>query len=331
MAQGPEFFAQTPAALDGKADPFALRRDALSDVLELIRVRGNTVFACSAAAPFGVCFGAGKYRLHIVQGGSVVVKVDGIAEPLHARRGDLVLLVHGHAHAITDQAGRAAQPLEQLAKDSFDQGRLHVGAAPDGAATAWLCGEFGFDGMLSKRLLAVLPPVITLRGLRDRPFEWLELSCRFILDEALNPQAGSAAMVSRLLDVLFVQLLRTWASGGEVGRGWLSGAMDPRMGKVLAAMHGNPGHAWSVGELAELVNLSRSAFAERFNKIVGQAPLGYLTSWRLDRAAELLRYGRLPVADICARVGYGSEAAFSRAFKLRYGASPLQWRKAAEV
>jgi AraC-like DNA-binding protein len=331
MAHRPEFFAQTPVTLDAGADPFALRRDALSDVLELIRVRGNTVFACSAATPFGVYFGAGKHRLHVVQSGSIVLQVEGIKEAVHAHRGDLVLLVHGHAHAVTDQAGGPTRPLEELATCSFGQGRLQVGNPPEGTATTWLCGEFGFDGMLSRRLLAVLPPVITLRGLRDRPFEWLELSCRFILDEALNPQAGSAAMVSRLLDVLFVQLLRTWASGGEVGRGWLSGAIDPRMGKALAAMHADPGHDWSVGELAALVSLSRSAFAERFQKIVGQAPLGYLTAWRLDRAAELLRYGRLSVADICERVGYSSEAAFSRAFKLRYGASPMQWRKTATL
>ena len=108
-----------------------------------------------------------------------------------------------------------------------------IGASPK---TTWLCGDFGFDGMLARRVLGVLPPVIVLKGLRDRPFEWLELSCHFILDEALIPRAGAVAMISRLLDVIFVQLLRTWASGGEVGRGWLSGAIDQRVSKAMSAI-----------------------------------------------------------------------------------------------
>jgi AraC-like DNA-binding protein len=158
--------------------------------------------------------------------------------------------------------------------------------------TVWLCGDFGFDGMLARRLLSVLPPVIVLTGLRDRPFEWLELSCRFILDEALSGRAGAVAMISRLLDVIFMQLLRTWASKGEVGCGWLSGAIDQRVNRAMSAIHADPNHNWTVGELATLSNLSRSAFADRFLSIVGQTPMAYLAAWRLDRAAEMLRYGR---------------------------------------
>ncbi|WP_260433747.1 helix-turn-helix transcriptional regulator [Burkholderia sp. Bp8998] len=96
----------------------------------------------------------------------------------------------------------------------------------------------------------------------------------------------------------------------------------------MSAIHADPGRAWTVNDLAELSNLSRSAFADRFQRVVGQAPLSYLTTWRLDRAAELLRYSRAPVSDIANRVGYTSEAAFSRAFRARYEMSPMQWRRA---
>ncbi|VWC76060.1 AraC family transcriptional regulator [Burkholderia lata] len=99
------------------------------------------------------------------------------------------------------------------------------------------------------------------------------------------------------------------------------------IGPAMSAIHADPGHAWSVSDLAELSNLSRSAFADRFQRVVGQAPLSYLTTWRLDRAAELLRYSRAPISDIAGRVGYTSEAAFSRAFRGRYEMSPMQWRK----
>ena len=310
---------------DDQQDPFALRQDPLSDVLELIRVRGNTVFTCAATAPFGIRFPAGKPRLHIVRSGSVTISVDGINEIFQASQGDLILLVHAHGHAISDKPGREALPVLDLAKDTYNPEQLVLGSGE----TVWLCGDFSFDGMLARRLLSVLPPVIVLRGLRDRPFEWLELSCRFILDEALAARSGSAAMISRLLDVIFMQVLRTWASNGEVGRGWLSGAIDQRVNRAMSAIHADPAHSWTVGELATLSNLSRSAFAGRFLAVVGQSPMAYLTAWRLDRAAEMLRYGRWPISEVAERNGYTSQAAFSRAFKGQFAMSPLQWRQAA--
>jgi len=286
-------------------------------------VRGNTVFTCAASPPFGIRFPAGKHRLHIVRSGKLVIKVDGIEDLFHAAQGDLVLLMHGHGHVISDQPERPAEMLLDLAQGHYDRDQLKLGQGE----TTWMCGDFGFDSVLAKHLLSVLPPVLIVQGLRDRPFEWLELSCHFILDEALNPRAGGAAMISRLLDVIFMQLLRTWANKGEVGCGWLSSAIDPRISHVMSAMHGDPGKAWTVNELAGLAHLSRSAFADCFQRVVGQAPLSYLITWRLDRAAESLRYGRASVSEIAANVGYTSDAAFSRAFKGRYDMSPTQWRK----
>ncbi len=324
MPPTPNFFAKTPEPGDAKQDPFVMRQDPLSDVLELIRVRGNTVFTCAATAPFGILFPPGKPRLHIVRNGSVTITVDGIDEPYHAAQGDLVLLLHAHGHAISDRPGREARSLLDLAARDYDQERLVLGSGD----TVWLCGDFGFDGMLARRLLSVLPPVIVLKGLRDRPFEWLELSCRFILDEALAARSGAVAMISRLLDVIFMQMLRTWASNGEVGRGWLSGAIDDRVNRAMSAIHADPAHRWTVAELAKLANLSRSAFAGRFLGIVGQPPMAYLAAWRLDRAAEMLRYGRWPISEVAERVGYTSQAAFSRAFRAQFAVSPQQWRQA---
>lgn len=324
MTEAPDYCAQTPVQTDKQQDPFALRPDPLSDVLELIRVRGNTVFTCAATPPFAIRFPPGKPRLHIIRGGSVAITVDGVDEVFRASQGDLVLLVHAHGHTISDRPGREGQPLFDLARHDYDRERLVLGSGE----TVWLCGDFGFDGMLARRLLSVLPPVIVLNGLRDRPFEWLELSCHFILDEALAARAGAVAMISRLLDVIFMQLLRTWASKGEVGRGWLSGAIDQRVNRAMSAIHADPAHNWTVGELATLSNLSRSAFADRFLGIVGQTPMAYLAAWRLDRAAEALRYGRSPISEVAGNVGYTSQAAFSRAFKGRFAMSPLQWRQA---
>ncbi len=136
-------------------------------------------------------------------------------------------------------------------------------------------------------------------------------------------------MISRLLDVIFMQLLRISGQQEETaGHGWLSGAIDARINPAMSAIHADPGRAWTVSDLAELSNLISLGFrGSCFQRIVGQAPLSYLTTWRLDRAAELLRYSRAPVCDIARRVGYTSEAAFSRAFKARFEVSPMRWRE----
>lgn len=311
--------------LDDVHSPFAINRDPLSDVLELIRVRGSTVVTCAGTPPFGIAFPEGGHYLHIIRSGQVTITADGLDAPLKLEQGDLAMLMRGQAHTMTDRPGRKAVPIMEYAAEHYHAECLTLGTGE----VTWLCGDFGFDGVLASRLLSVLPPVVVIKGLRDRPFEWLELSCRFILDEALNPRAGAAAMISRLLDVIFVQLLRTWAADGAVGHGWLSGATDARISHVMVAMHAAPHHAWTIHSLAERANLSRSAFADRFQRVVGQAPLNYLAGWRMDRAAELLRYGRAPVSEVASRVGYASEAAFSRAFKGRYGISPMQWRKSS--
>jgi len=134
-------------------------------------------------------------------------------------------------------------------------------------------------------------------------------------------------MVARILDLLFIQILRAWAAGPDAEPNWLAGALDPQIGVALSAVHQDPGHDWKVGELAQVCCLSRSVFAARFVARVGMPPATYLAQVRLDAATDLLRGTALPVTRIAANVGYMSEAAFSRAFKRRYGTPPARWRR----
>jgi len=134
-------------------------------------------------------------------------------------------------------------------------------------------------------------------------------------------------MIARILDLLFIQILRAWAAGTDAEPNWLAGALDPQIGVALSAVHRDPGHDWKVGELAQVCCLSRSAFAARFVARVGMPPATYLAQVRLDAATDLLRDTALPVTLIAANVGYLSEAAFSRAFKRRYGTPPARWRR----
>jgi len=134
-------------------------------------------------------------------------------------------------------------------------------------------------------------------------------------------------MVARILDLLFIQILRAWAGGTDAEPNWLAGALDPQIGLALSAIHRDPGHNWTVKELARGCCLSRSAFAARFVARVGKPPATYLAHVRLDAATDLLRSTSLPVTLIAENVGYTSEAAFSRAFKHRYGTPPARWRR----
>ena len=137
-------------------------------------------------------------------------------------------------------------------------------------------------------------------------------------------------VVSRLADILFVQIVRGYlATLGGDGHGWLRALADPKIGAALSLIHQRPERTWTVGGLATRVNMSRSAFALRFTQTVGEPPLRYVTRWRMQKAAGLLRQGRAPLAEIASRVGYDSEAAFSKAFKRCIGCAPGAYRRSA--
>jgi AraC-like DNA-binding protein len=104
--------------------------------------------------------------------------------------------------------------------------------------------------------------------------------------------------------------------------GWLQGMRDPHIGRSLAFMHSEPGRSWDLESLARSIGLSRAVFAERFARLMGDSPKSYLTRWRMHLASIWLKEERLTLAETADRLGYGSEAAFSRAFKRRFGVAP---------
>ncbi|MGW5701625.1 AraC family transcriptional regulator [Amycolatopsis japonica] len=270
----------------------------LSDVLATIGLRGDQLSRTSLGHGQTVTVSGGPCVLHLVDHGKVHVTVPGRgASVLH--QGALVLLPHGDPHS------------------------LH--ALGEGAR--WLTGTLTFDAGLADHLLESLPPMLVLPASAGERRQWHEISHQLLALEVTDPRPGGAAMVSRILDLLFIQVLRAWAAATPDRTGWLVAVMDPGIGRALTAIHRHHDRPWTVGELAALANLSRSTFAERFSALVGQPPGAYLINRRLDHATELLRRDNDPIATIAATVGYTSEAAFSRAFRRRYDASPHQWRR----
>ena len=303
MTISPNKFAVSPDSTDGLH--FVEDVDALSEILHTVRLRGDTVARHAPTPPFDVTVPAGKRVLHIVERGSIKLDLSNPAGEVTLHRGDLALLARGEPHTI----------------------RSATDVASEAGASRWVTGSFAVEDTLAGPLLSVLPPAIVVSSSQpDR--DWLGLSLQLLLAEVVDPRPGAAVMISRILDLLFIHTLREWSGhDAQSSPGWLTAAMDPALAVALIAIHRDPGRNWSVAELAGLAKMSRSSFADRFTRRLGQPPATYVAEYRLDRAAHLLRSGTSSVGAVAEQVGYDSEAAFSRAFRRRFGSPPLRWRK----
>jgi AraC-like DNA-binding protein len=162
--------------------------------------------------------------------------------------------------------------------------------------------------------------------------DWLCGTFRYAAETVATGGAGGRATVARLSELLFVETLRRYLSDLPAEQtGWLAALRDPAIGRAMALLHGRLADDWTAETLAREVNMSRSAFAERFTTVVGQPPMRYLIGWRMQLARQRLAETRLPIAQIGYEVGYGSEAAFTRAFRREHGAPPATWRKAGRL
>jgi AraC-like DNA-binding protein len=267
-------------------------------------------------------------HFHYFECGGGWLHLEGQPEPVAVSSGDLLVLPHGRGHSLSDTPGRPAVPLRYLLADARADGRCsrlrHGGGGPE---TRMICGSFSFAVPDGLPLLALLPERLRLRA-DDSSGGWLEPTLRMLTDEARQRRAGGAIVASRLTDVLFVQVVRAWLDTQPVPAGnWLAALRDPRIGTALARLHARPEHPWSVAELAAEAGMSRSPFAARFAKLAGEPPLAYLSRWRAHVAARLLRETSLALGAIAARVGYESEASFSRAFRRVMEVAPGAYRR----
>jgi transcriptional regulator GlxA family with amidase domain len=182
---------------------------------------------------------------------------------------------------------------------------------------------------LIQPVLAGLPRVLRVHIRNDAAGEWLENSIVHAVERATAAEPGSSAILARLAEVLFAETLQRYVSQIPPDRtGWLAAAGDATVGRCLAALHRRPAHAWTLDQLAEEASVSRSALTERFARLIGQSPMAYLASWRLELGADALRATSRSVVQVAAEVGYESEASFNRAFKRRFGKPPAQYRRA---
>lgn len=307
--------------------------DPYGEALHLLRLEGVVYAHSTLTAPWGVAMPAMEHcvMFHIVTAGTCWVRVPGEAL-IELRPGAFTLVPHGGGHDLMSGKRVKTEPFFDLPVEQVSERYERLVYGGGGEETQLICGAVCFDHPASAELVRQLPPVIHVDSWGSRESEWVQSTLRLMAMEARERRAGGETVVTRLADILVVQGIRAWLDRGEgMERGWLSALRDERIGRALVAMQREPGAAWTVEGLARSVSMSRSAFAARFHELVGETPLEYLTRWRMQCAARVLRESDDAVLEIAERYGYGSEAAFSRAFKRVMGETPGKSRRAGSA
>ncbi|MCL4820153.1 MAG: AraC family transcriptional regulator [Vicinamibacteria bacterium] len=328
--------------------------DTLSDLLRAVRLRGALFYHVEGAAPWvaeappareilGAILPGAEHMIefHGVVAGSCYGALVG-EPPLRLEAGDVILFPQGDAHVLSsapglrgvDDRGLFSTPrppqLPYALTVSGTAVRPATGRAGAGGESATLvCGFLGLDARPFNPLLAALPRVLRVPGSALGAGSWVGALLRAVADESSRKRAGGEAVLERMSEMLFVEVLRRHVDSLPAEEtGWLAGLRDPAVGRALALLHERPGAPWTLETLGEQAGLSRSALHERFVHFIGQPPMQYLTRWRMQLAAGRLRDTSAKVVEIALEVGYESEAAFSRAFKREVGVAPGAWRRA---
>lgn len=318
--------------------------DVLSEVLCAVRLTGAVFFKVDASAPWVAEAPAAKQlaplvlpsaehviEYHVITRGSCFGGIVG-QPALQLEAGDVIVFPHGDSHVMSSEPGmRGPISMEDYKKPPGAQ--LPIAWANNPAVpanTGLVCGFIGCDARPFNPLLATLPRVMHVKPKNADDGALLQQLIRVALSESTMPQAGGETMLARLSELLFVEVVRKYcASLPDETKGWLAGLRDEVTGRTLSILHDRPAHPWSLEELAKEVGLSRSVLAERFHLYVGTPPMQYLARWRMQLAASMLTGTTLTLAEVADRIGYGSEAALSRAFKRLVGVSPSAWREGA--
>jgi AraC-like DNA-binding protein len=301
--------------------------DPLSNLLRDLRIDGVGYGYARMAAPWGIDFPAdGDARLHLVIEGEGWLQVEDQA-PRRLDAGDAVFLPRGGRHAVRSCPDGGATCLDQMPLQCIGERVYRYDCRAEADVVLVSC-SVRFNEPCLHPLLDLMPAALVVTEAQA------DTTVRPLLaamaDEVLRPRLGGATVLARLADVIITRLIRNWVEAdGDGDEGWLKALRDPRIGKALAAIHGDPGRAWSISALARSAGLSRSLFVERFTGALAVPPLRYLSRLRMALAASLLSQGRLSIAAVAHRLGYRSVPAFSRAFKRHFGDPPGQLRRAA--
>jgi AraC-like DNA-binding protein len=329
-------------------------------VLRVVRLSGAVFFTADFSSPWAIESPLpDKLAAAVMPEAECVVLfhilVEGeceVACPSHPvtvmESGDVVVFPRGDQHTMRSHGAGTPSPLSSIFSPGRHDEPPQLSYGGGGRASRFVCGYLNCDQRFSP-LVDALPTMLLVRS-RDEyssieavdtrgtlpdvvpqgPGTWLGTTLKFTVNEARAARPGNAAILGRLTELMFVEILREYMQRLPANQGgWLSGVNDPYVGRALRLMHEDPVRDWTVDELAREAAVSRSVLAQRFTELVGEAPMRYLAGWRMQLAKQMMRDGAGNIQDIATRVGYESEAAFSRAFKRATGSPPTAWRREA--
>jgi AraC-like DNA-binding protein len=337
--------------------------DVLSEVLRVIRLSGAIHFNARFTRPWAVMTsppdllasrlmpGAEAISLfHIATNGGCWITWGNTA-PIRIETGDVMVFPRGDQHVMASDPGLTPVPIPSIFPKISTEQVTRVKHGGGGEEAHFVCGYLHSDQRFAP-LFDAMPTLVCVRMRNDTlvldsfsdtgrdadpvtlkdAAGWWQAATGHLITEAERPGPGNRAMLARLSELLFMEVLRWQLSHGAQGRtGWLAGLNDPHVGRALTLLHAEPARPWTVEELADCAAISRAAFVKRFVELVGEPPMQYLAEWRMHLARRLLRESVLGLAEIAARVGYESEAAFNRAFNRLVGTPPGTWRQTSGV
>jgi AraC-like DNA-binding protein len=313
--------------------------DTITDFFQTMQIVGVVQARLEATAPWGLKQGedaedgdhsaatAPSQFAHfgMLTRGNCWLSVEGIPEPILLAGGDCFLLAPGSSYTLRDNPRTHARSFCEIAPKNGDQVMQYGGG---GAPTTIILGWFRFGATSVKPLTRLLPPLILIKADQAQSLA-LHTTMSMLASETAASAPGSELVVNRLADMLFIHSIRAHIASHpeDCKNGLLRAIFDPQIGVALKSMHERVEHPWTVESLATASGMSRSAFAVRFKELVGETPLEYLTSWRMQKATGLLQKGGQKLFEVAKFVGYDSDAAFSKAFKRVFGVAPREYRR----
>jgi AraC-like DNA-binding protein len=316
--------------------------DALSDVLRVSRLTGGVFLHAEFFEPWCMAARVGPEHCtpalgpashlilyHYVVEGELRIRVgDEGGENLMLGAGDVVLLPRNDVHLVGSDLTLPPVAGTDIIQPPKDGGLFSIHHGGSGRRTRMICGYLGCDCTDENPVLSTLPALLKLDAEQGGAAEWIRSTFQYAAGEVASGRPGSETVLAKLSELLFVEAVRRYAEALPQGQtGWLAGLRDPYVSRALALLHHDITRPWTVDDVSREVGLSRSALADRFISLIGMPLMHYLASWRMQVASQKLRNTSASLAQVADLVGYGSEAALSRAFKKAFGTAPATWRR----
>ncbi|AOP82954.1 AraC family transcriptional regulator [Enterobacter hormaechei] len=307
--------------------------DLISELLRGMRLSGVKYRRIEASAPFGVAFhqAPGKAQFHFVSHGTALLRMESGAT-FELNGGDALFIPNGNAHVLLSDEHADITPVSAFPSEPLCHSVCAITCEPSPEKENTIifsgCMDFELGGM--QPLIKAMPEVMMVSRLMST---WPEIHplLAAMERESMTRQVGFAGILARLADVVAALIVRGWVEAGcGKATGWVQVLRDPRLSRAIYAMHQQPGLNWSVADLAKEAGTSRSVFAERFLSATGTTPARYLTELRMRLAIQYIRHENQAIETVALRLGYGSLAAFSRAFKRIVGHAPGALKEASQ-